>query len=73
MIETTITKLRALRARSAATTAFDITVLLPRPTVDELARLETLGVDRVVIIPWNRGRDAIPALEAFVESAMACA
>ena len=70
-IEATVTKLRALRARAAATTPFDITVLLPRPTVDDLARLEALGVDRVVVIPWNRGRDAIPALEAFAETAMA--
>ena len=69
-IEATVTKLRALRARAAATTPFDITVLLPRPTVDDLARLEALGVDRVVIMPWNRGRDAIPALEAFAETAM---
>jgi len=46
-------------------------VLLPRPTVDDLDRLEALGVDRVVIMPWNRGRDAIPALEAFAETAMA--
>ena len=70
-IEATVTKLRALRARTAATSPFDITVLLPRPTVDDLARLEALGVDRVVVIPWNRGRDAIPALEAFAETAMA--
>lgn len=70
-IEATVTKLRALRARTAATSPFDITVLLPRPTVDDLARLEALGVDRVVVIPWNRGRDAIPALEAFAETAQA--
>jgi probable F420-dependent oxidoreductase len=70
-IEATVTKLRALRARTAATTPFDITVLLPRPTVDDLAWLEALGVDRVVIMPWDRGRDAIPALEAFAETAMA--
>jgi probable F420-dependent oxidoreductase len=70
-IEATVTKLRALRARTPATTPFDITVLLPRPTVDDLARLEALGVDRVVIMPWNRGRDAIPALEAFAETALA--
>jgi probable F420-dependent oxidoreductase len=70
-IEATVTKLRALRARTAATSPFDITVLLPRPTVDDLARLEALGVDRVVVIPWNRGRDAIPALEAFADTALA--
>ena len=70
-IGATVTKLRSLRARTASTRPFDITVLLPRPTVDDLARLEDLGVDRVVIIPWDRGRDAIPALEAFAETALA--
>jgi probable F420-dependent oxidoreductase len=69
-IEATVAKLRELRARCAATAPFDVTVLMPRPTVDDLARLEAIGVDRVVIIPWNRGRDAIPALEAFAETAM---
>ena len=69
-IEATVTKLRALRARTATASPFDMTVLLPRPTVDDLARLEALGVDRVMIMPWNRGRDAIPALEAFAETAM---
>ncbi len=70
-IEATVTKLRELRARSEATAPFDVTVLMARPTVDDLARLEAIGVDRVVLIPWNRGRDAIPALEAFAETAMA--
>ena len=32
-----------------------------------------LGVDRVVVMPWNRGRDAIPALEAFAETAIGSA
>ena len=64
-------------ARSAATMvesdAFEITILLPRPTPDDLARLDDLGVDRVVVMPWNRGRDAIPALEAFAETAIGSA
>jgi hypothetical protein len=46
---------------------------LPRPTPDDLARLDDLGVDRVVVMPWNRGRDAIPALEAFAETAIGSA
>jgi probable F420-dependent oxidoreductase len=69
-IEATVTKLRALREQCGATTPFDVTVLFPRPTLDDLARLEAIGVDRVVIMPWNRGREAIPALEAFAEAAM---
>jgi|1186.fasta_scaffold97087_2 probable F420-dependent oxidoreductase len=70
-VEATVAKVRRLREQSGVAAPFDVTVLLPRPTVDELARLEAAGVDRVVTIPWDRGRDAIPALEAFAESAMA--
>jgi probable F420-dependent oxidoreductase len=69
-IEERVTTVRALREQHGADRPFDVTVLFPRPTVDDLERLEALGVDRVVVMPWNRGRDAIPALEAFAESAM---
>ena len=37
-------------------------------TADELERLEAAGVDRVILIPWDRGRDAIPALETYAET-----
>ena len=41
-----------------------------RPSVDDLERLAGIGVDRVVIAPWNRGREAITAIETFAETAM---
>ena len=65
--------MRALRRDHGASDAFEITILFPRPTPDDLARLDDLGVDRVVVMPWNRGRDAIPALEAFAETAIGSA
>ena len=64
-----IEQVRALRRESGAADGFEITILFPRPTPDDLARLEDLGVDRVVVMPWNRGREAITALEAFAETA----
>jgi alkanesulfonate monooxygenase SsuD/methylene tetrahydromethanopterin reductase-like flavin-dependent oxidoreductase (luciferase family) len=69
-IEERVTKVRALREEHGAAGPFEITILFPRPTVDDLARLEGMGVDRVVVLPWNRGREAITALEAFAETAL---
>jgi hypothetical protein len=69
-IDERVTKVRGLREQQGATGPFEITILFPRPTVDDLARLEDIGVDRVVVMPWNRGREAITALEAFAETAI---
>ncbi len=69
-IEERVNAVRALRRDVGATDAFEITILFRRPTPDDLARLEDLGVDRVVVMPWNRGREAIAALEAFAETAL---
>jgi probable F420-dependent oxidoreductase len=70
-IEQRVAKLRALRAEHRPGEPLDVTVLYARPTSDDLDRLEAAGVDRVVVIPWDRGRDAIPSLEAFAESMLA--
>jgi probable F420-dependent oxidoreductase len=69
-IEERVAKIRALREEHGATGPFEITILFPRPTPDDLAHLEDIGVDRVVVMPWNRGREAITALEAFAETAI---
>ena len=69
-IEERVNAVRALRRDHGATDGFEITILFPRPTPDDLARLEDLGVDRVVVMPWNRGREAIDALEAFAATAL---
>ncbi len=65
-----VERIRALRDELGVTRPFNISVLHPNPSLDELARLEAIGVDRVVIMPWTRGRDALPALEAFADAAM---
>jgi probable F420-dependent oxidoreductase len=44
---------------------FGITVLHPNPGAADLARLADLGVERVVVMPWARTRDAPEAIERF--------
>jgi probable F420-dependent oxidoreductase len=45
--------------------AFAITVGASAPTVAELARFEELGVDRLIVTPWQRTRDAVSGIEAY--------
>jgi probable F420-dependent oxidoreductase len=51
--------------------AFDTTVLHPAPAATDLARLAELGVTRVVVMPWERNKDAPEAIERFMETARA--
>ncbi|MFA5885724.1 MAG: TIGR03619 family F420-dependent LLM class oxidoreductase [Acidimicrobiia bacterium] len=44
---------------------FAITVLHPNPTPADVARMAECGVERVVVMPWDRNRDASEALERF--------
>lgn len=44
---------------------FGITVLHPAPTEVDLARMDELGVERVVVMPWARNRDAPESIERF--------
>jgi probable F420-dependent oxidoreductase len=52
--------------RVAADRPFEITVLHPAPTARDLEALAALGVHRVVVMPWERNRDAPEAIERFV-------
>jgi hypothetical protein len=42
---------------------FSLSVLHPDPSPRDLARMADLGVDRVVVMPWERTRDAPEAIE----------
>lgn len=44
---------------------FGVTVLHPAPTPADVARMAALGVERVVIMPWARNRDAPEAIARF--------
>ncbi|HXY94065.1 MAG TPA: TIGR03619 family F420-dependent LLM class oxidoreductase [Acidimicrobiia bacterium] len=64
-VESRVAKITELRAELGATRPFELTVLHPSPSVAELSRYADIGVDRVVVMPWQRGRDAVAGLEAF--------
>ncbi len=66
-IEERVARLRSFREAEGATRPFNVTVLHPKPSPEEMGQLEAIGVDRVVVMPWNRGRDAMDGLEAFAE------
>jgi probable F420-dependent oxidoreductase len=44
---------------------FGLTVLHPAPTPADVARMAALGVERVVVMPWSRNRDAPEVIERF--------
>lgn len=59
------------RAGARGADRFEITVLFPDPSPDDLDRLVSLGVDRVVAMPWDRSSAAPAAIERFGEAAAA--
>ena len=44
---------------------FGLTVLHPAPTATDVARMAALGVERVVVMPWARNRDASEVIERY--------
>ena len=44
---------------------FGLTVLHPAPTPADVARMAALGVERVVVMPWARNRDAPEVIARF--------
>ena len=70
---TVVAELRRLRAGYGRDDGpFEITVLTGwgetfRPEL--VAAYEEAGVDRMVVTPWARSREALPAIEAFAEAA----
>lgn len=66
-----IQKLRTLLAQvGRASAAFEMTVSCGVPTLtrDDIRRYEDAGVDRVVVLPWRRGREAEEALRQLAEA-----
>jgi len=70
-VERHLRTLADLRERHGGTRSFDVTVLHPSPSVDDLESLRALGVDRVVVMPWQRGREAVAALETYADAVLA--
>jgi probable F420-dependent oxidoreductase len=48
---------------------FQITILEGRPDAAFIAGLAELGIDRLVVMPWSRTREAMEGLENFMEEA----
>lgn len=69
-VEEHLRTLERVRAEQGAARPFEVTVLHPRPSADDLLRLDGLGVDRVVVMPWRRGREAVEGLEAYAEDVL---
>jgi probable F420-dependent oxidoreductase len=69
-IENRVAKITALREQHGASRPFEVSVLYPRPSREDIERLAAAGVDRVIAMPWNRGREAVAGLEALAADAM---
>ena len=64
--------LRTLRAEAGRETEhFEVTVGGPLRSRDDVARWEDAGVDRLIVAPWARSRDAVEGLHRFVEAFIA--
>jgi probable F420-dependent oxidoreductase len=68
-----VTRLRALLAAAGRAEApFEVTVSHAGPALgrDDVARYAEAGVDRVVVLPWSRGREAEAGLERLAEAVL---
>ena len=64
-----IARLHALRARAeTADGAFCVTVGSEVPDRETVCRLAGAGVDRLIVSPWRRSPEAVPALRRFADS-----
>ena len=59
----------ALRAQGRALADIEVITAARVNSPDELQRWADLGVTRLVVTPWERGRDAVAALERFAQMA----
>lgn len=67
-IRPSIERLRALREEAGRTDVpFEVTVGGPVTSRDEVARWEGAGVDRLIVAPWPRSREAIDGLRRFAD------
>lgn len=63
-----VTRLQALRdEHGTAENRFEVTVGGPVTSRDDLARWRDAGVNRLVVSPWRRSREAVEGLKGFAE------
>jgi alkanesulfonate monooxygenase SsuD/methylene tetrahydromethanopterin reductase-like flavin-dependent oxidoreductase (luciferase family) len=64
-----VERLRELRASAGRTGPFDITVIGEVRDGRDLESWAVAGVDRVVVTPWRRSREALPAMASLADAA----
>jgi hypothetical protein len=57
--------LRQLRAQFHPEAPIDVTVQVGTPEKSEVDRYEAIGVDRLVVYPFDRSRDPVACLAAY--------
>jgi len=61
-----VATIRAHREQAGRTRMpFEVTVGGECTSADDVAAWEAAGVDRLIVSPWKRSRDALPAMESF--------
>jgi probable F420-dependent oxidoreductase len=60
-------RIEELREEFEMSRPFEVTIIDSRPDPELLEGMAELGVDRVVALPWTRGKDALPGMEAYME------
>jgi probable F420-dependent oxidoreductase len=70
-VRAAVAELRRLREECGrAEEPFEITCGAPVTSPDDVARLAAMGVDRVLVAPWRRSREAVDGLHAFASWAL---
>jgi len=65
-----VAELRRLRAEAGLSQAkLEITLSVTPDNRDDVLRFADAGVDRLVVSPWRRSRECIPALRGFADTA----
>ena len=67
-VATPVKRLRALREELGRDGRFEVTVGGPVSTPEDVARWEEAGVDRLLVSPWKRSREAIEGLQCFADA-----
>jgi probable F420-dependent oxidoreductase len=61
-----IRRLREAEARAERTSPpCTVTVMGPCDSAEDIRQWEAAGVDRLIVVPWTRGREAIEAMRSF--------
>lgn len=66
-LPTSIARLREMCARHGRTSAVEVTMA---GAVDDIERYAQAGVDRMLVRPWERSRDAVDALHRFAKEVL---